>query len=196
MKNETSEVNGFFKLCKKQQELAQSVNENLEIVKAQQKGRSTLDCVYEFMNICDRQRNVTHGHLTEKKGWLSLYCSNYFQTNPLDLKKRLELRDKIKATTKEIDEKVNELKSIDEKYNSLLHKRDKVIETLGDCDTSLEEALTEYRTAVDLYNKTVAKLNKFKGVNIALLVADEMKKAPILKINENFADSDETELLI
>lgn len=196
MKNETSEVNGFFKLCKKQQELAQAVNENLEIVRAQQKGRSMLDCVYEFMNICDRQHNETHENLTEKKGWLSLYCSKYFKTNPLDLKKRLELRDKIKATTKEIDEKVNELKSIDEKYQLLLHKQDKILETLGDCDTSLEEALAEYRTAVDLYNKTIAKLNQFNGVNISPLVADEMKKAPNLKINENFADSDETELLI
>lgn len=197
MKNETAEVNSFFKLCKKQQACAEAVNENIEIVRAQQSGRATLSHVRQFLAICDDDHTDLVNSLKLEKHNLAYNCAEYFaETSPLNLKKKAELKKVIKANVAEIKNLNEKLKLVNERTQILQEKEEKTIAILGDCDDSLEEALVNYRNVVEQYNKTAEKLNKFKGVNIELLNSEEFKKAPLLKINENFAYSDESDLLI
>ena len=196
-KSETYEVNKFLRLIKEHKATATRINELVEVIRAQQEGRAKLGELRTTLYACTEDFNQYNDYYNSCKDTLASLAVEYFvETHPIEAIKRRKLAQQMHSTAKETRTWEIKKNIAQTKMAELEHKIERIVETLGDCDTSLELALDEYRTAVLHYNTVAEKLSKFKSVNIPLHSDNEVTTAKSFEINAHFGEENNAEVLI
>lgn len=196
-KSETYDVNRFLRLIKAHKASASTINMLVDSIHAQQNGRKHLGKLRT--ELCEHRQQLNEYAENYKMAQESITAVSiklFVLTPAIDVGKRHELAKQMKSLANEaynwrshVEVKTNIIKSINKQI-------DNVIDSHGDCDTSLELAIQEYYNAVKGYNEIAEKLSKFKGINIPAHDTQEITKVKTFEINPHFGEEDNSEVLI
>ena len=196
-KSETYDVNRFLRLIKAHKASASAINMLVDSIHAQQNGRHHLGKLRT--ELCEHRQQLneyTENYKMTQESITAVSIALFVKTSALDVGKRHELTKQMKCLSNEAFNWRSHIEVQTRLIESINRQIDNVINSHGDCDTSLELAIQEYFNAVRGYNEIAEKLSKFKGVNIPTLDTKEIAKVKTFEINPHFGEEDNSEVLI